>query len=367
MDRLTATYLIASEPADINARAESIAVEQSVEMPLAAIADPVIHETIVGRVESVIPVEKNLFEVRIALAVATTGHEIGQLLNMLFGNSSIQESVQLIDAELPPSLLSSFTGPRFGIEGLRRLTNAYDRPLTASALKPQGSPVEELARLCGTFARAGIDLIKDDHGLADQAFSPFAKRVAACQKAVAEANRETGGNCLYIPNLSGGPREILRQIRITHEEGVGMVMLAPMLQGLAVVKEMIDDHLNLPVLAHPAMAGASRIAPPLLIGKLFRLAGADAVVFPNYGGRFGYTSDTCQALAHAARGAWGALKPALPVPAGGMSVERVSEMIKTYGQDSVLLIGGGLLSAGEALYERSRAFVEEVAKAGQSE
>jgi ribulose-bisphosphate carboxylase large chain len=367
VDRLIATYLVVSDPAEIDARAEAIAVEQSVEMPLAAIADPMIHETIVGRVECVVPIAESLFEVRIGLAVATTGHEIGQLLNMLFGNSSIQESIQLIDAELPPSLLKSFSGPRFGIEGLRRLTNAYGRPLTASALKPQGSPVEELARLCGTFARAGIDLIKDDHGLADQAFSPFAKRVAACQKAVTAANRETGGHCVYIPNLSGGPRELFSQIRIAHEEGIGMAMLAPMLQGLAVVKEMIEDHLTVPVLAHPAMAGAARIAPPLLIGKLFRLIGADAVVFPNYGGRFGYTADTCRALAHAARGGWGDLKPVLPVPAGGMSVERVGEMIKTYGQDSVLLIGGGLLSAGEALYEKSRAFVEEVAKAGRNE
>jgi ribulose-bisphosphate carboxylase large chain len=367
MDRLIATYLVASEPAEIDARAAAIAVEQSVEMPLSAIADPVVRENIVGRVESVVPVEEGLFAVRIALAVATTGHEIGQLLNMLFGNSSIQENVQLTDAELPSSLLNSFPGPRFGIEGLRRLTGAFGRPLTASALKPQGSPVAELARLCGIFAQAGIDLIKDDHGLADQAFSPFAQRVVACQKAVAVANRETGGKSVYIPSLSGGPRDLLRQAHIIHEEGVGMAMLAPMLQGLAVVKEMIEDHLKVPVLAHPAMAGVSRIAPPLLIGKLFRLVGADAVVFPNYGGRFGYTAETCQVLAHAARGSWGGLKPSLPVPAGGMSVERVSEMIEVYGQDSVLLIGGGLLSAGEALYERSRAFVEEVAKAGKNE
>ena len=53
--------------------------------------------------------------------------------------------------------------------------------------------------------------------------------------------------------------------------------------------------------AHPTMGGAARIAPDLLIGKLFRLLGADAVIFPNHGGRFGYTPETCRRLADQAR------------------------------------------------------------------
>ena len=62
-------------------------------------------------------------------------------------------------------------------------------------------------------------------------------------------------------------------------------------------------------LAHPTMAGAARIAPPFLLGKLFRMLGADAVVFPNHGGRFGYSPDTCRALARAALNDAGWLAP----------------------------------------------------------
>jgi len=112
------------------------------------------------------------------------------------------------------------------------------------------------------------------------------------------------------------------------------------------------------LLAHPAFAGASRIAPPLLLGKLFRLFGADATIFPNHGGRFSYGRDTCLAIARASRDAWEGLAPILPVPAGGMSVERVPEMVADYGTDTMLLIGGGLLAAGDALPERSREFVK---------
>jgi ribulose-bisphosphate carboxylase large chain len=43
-----------------------------------------------------------------------------------------------------------------------------------------------------------------------------------------------------------------------------------------------------------------------------------------------------------------------------MSVERVPEMVADYGRDTMLLIGGGLLTAGDALLDRSREFVRRV-------
>jgi ribulose-bisphosphate carboxylase large chain len=50
----------------------------------------------------------------------------------------------------------------------------------------------------------------------------------------------------------------------------------------------------------------------------------------------------------------------MPVPAGGMSVERVPGMRATFGDDAMLLIGGSLLVAGDALEARCRAFVAAV-------
>jgi ribulose-bisphosphate carboxylase large chain len=54
----------------------------------------------------------------------------------------------------------------------------------------------------------------------------------------------------------------------------------------------------------------------------------------------------------------------LPVPAGGMSVERVPEMRGVFGNDTMLLIGGSLLAAGEQLFARCRAFVAAVRDQG---
>jgi ribulose-bisphosphate carboxylase large chain len=95
------------------------------------------------------------------------------------------------------------------------------------------------------------------------------------------------------------------------------------------------------------------------------LFGADATIFPNYGGRFSYSPETCLALAGAARLPWHGLRAIAPVPAGGMSVARVPEMLSVYGEDVILLIGGALLSAGAELFERSADFVNAVAATAQ--
>ena len=120
-------------------------------------------------------------------------------------------------------------------------------------------------------------------------------------------------------------------------------------------------------LTHPSLAGAARIAPPFHFGGLFRMLGADAVVFPNHGGRFGYSADTCRAIAMRSLEARNGLKPCVPVPAGGMSRERVGEMLEFYGTDIMLLIGGGLLEARERLTEATAAFVAEVQKRLESD
>jgi ribulose-bisphosphate carboxylase large chain len=140
-----------------------------------------------------------------------------------------------------------------------------------------------------------------------------------------------------------------------------MVLVAPALVGLPAFHELVRECLDVPVLAHPAYAGAARVAPPLLLGTLFRLLGADAVVFPNAGGRFAYSTQTCADIADRGRRPWPGMRAMLPVPAGGMSVERAAEVVRAYGNDTMLLVGGSLLAAGERLAERARAFVDAVA------
>jgi ribulose-bisphosphate carboxylase large chain len=353
--RFLAVYHLRSDAAAIEGRAQAIAVEQSVEMPLAAIDEPSVLSDIVGQVDDIAELSANVFEVRIALAIATVGADAAQLFNMLFGNSSLHEDVVLHDVELPDELAHMFGGPRHGIAGLRSRTGAHGRALTCSALKPQGFAPTRLADLAARFAAGGLDFVKEDHGLADQDFSPFAERVRLCAAAV------RGTRTRYVPSLSGDLDAMRRQVRLARNEGIDTVMIAPMLVGPANVQALVRAFPDIAFFAHPALGGAARIAPSLLIGRLFRLLGADVVIFPTYGGRFGYTPDTCRELALNAREPWADLQPTLPAPAGGIILDRVPEILDFYGPDMMLLIGGSLLSARERLSQETVAFTRTVA------
>ena len=362
MLRVQATYLVRSEARLIEARAQALAVEQSVEMPLAAISSPEVLQDIVAEVHEIAERELGIFEVRIGLSAATMGLDAGQLLNVLFGNTSVQEDVTLCDAKIPEKLVRHFAGPNRGIGGLRELCGAQNRALTCTALKPQGLPPKDLAALARKLARGGLDFIKDDHGLADQAYSPFAERVPACAEAVRHANEETGLQTRYVPSISGDLMQAADQVRLAQMEGIEAVMAAPMLLGVSNFNRLVRDFRRIAFFAHPAMAGASRIAPALLLGKLFRMFGADVTIYPNYGGRFSYAPETCKAIADAARDPSQPVQSCMPAPAGGMTLDRVPELLDFYGPDTMLLIGGSLLSARDRLQEAAAAFADSVAR-----
>ena len=364
MDTIQVIYRIESGARDVEARARAIAVEQSIEMPPHAVRNARVTDFVLGRVQDIVVDGPAHFRVTVSLAAETTGLEAGQLMNMLFGNSSLHPDLELVDVEVSNEFAGCFGGPRYGIAGLRRLTGADRRAMTCTALKPQGSTTAELAKLAACFAAAGIDLIKDDHGLADQPSAPFAERVEAIQQAVSEANRRTGHATLYAPSLTGGPRRQIAQFEAARRAGVGAILLAPMISGMGALQELAGE--GLPILAHPALSGTTRIAPDLLLGKLFRLAGADAVIYPNHGGRFSFSPQRCRDVADTARSQWHGLAPTMPVPAGGIHPDRVAELIDFYGPDVMLLIGGALLEAPD-IEAAARDFVERVASHAAAE
>jgi ribulose-bisphosphate carboxylase large chain len=345
-ERFSVVYHVRSDAASIEARAAGIAVEQSVEMPLAGIDEPAILSDVVGAVEQIDDLGDDTFSVRIGLAVATVGDDPGQFLNMLFGNTSLHDDVILRDVSVP----ERFRASAGGTPELRRRLGVPKRAFTGSALKPQGLSPERLASLAARFAAGGLDFIKDDHGLADQAYSPFATRVPLIAAAVERTTR-------YIPSLTGDLDRLRAQVKIAVDCGLDCMMVAPMIAGFPAVWALTRAFPQVTFFAHPSMGGAARIAPELLIGKLFPALGCGAVIFPTYGGRFGYSPATCREIAANAR-------PSLAVPAGGIVLNRVPELLDFYGPDTMLLIGGSLLLARDRITEETAAFAQAVARHG---
>ena len=223
------------------------------------------------------------------------------------------KTLRLRTSSCPLIWLSGFGGPHSGIAGLRRRVGRPRHPLTCAAhqaARPAASRAcrsdlplrsrphrfhqgRSCARRSGLFARSG------------SALSPAPPRLA-------RAAAETGHPTRYVPNLSGNLDRLREQAAIARGEGLDTLLIAPMLVGLPAFHAISRDYPDMAFLAHPAMAGAARIAPPLLLGKLFRLFGADAVIFPHHGGRFGYSAATCEAIARLAREPLGALPPSHP-------------------------------------------------------
>src|ERR1700685_2311125 len=86
---------------DLEARVESLLLEQTVELPRVALRDKFVLENIVGRLISTEAIDANKKRVTIDFPIIATADDPAQFLNVLFGNSSIQEHVMLADFELP--------------------------------------------------------------------------------------------------------------------------------------------------------------------------------------------------------------------------------------------------------------------------
>ena len=360
--RFFAVYRVAGNKQEARARAWDICLEQTVELPLDVVPEGFVCDQIIGRIES-LRKEGDGYRAVISYAVGCAADELPQLLNVLFGNISIKPGIRLERFALPPSLLRSFKGPRFGRAGMRRRLGASRRPLLCAALKPMGLSPEELADLAHRFALGGIDIVKDDHGLTDQRYARFEERVRLCAKAVAKANRKTGFRCAYAPNITGPYTELLDRGRFAREVGAGALLVSPGLTGLDAMRAVADDsRMGLPILSHPAFQGSSVLQPEsgishyALFGQIARLAGADASIYPNYGGRFAFSRAECRSIVEGCRVPMGHLRPILPCPGGGMSLDRVPELLRFYGNEVILLVGGGLLSHGPDVVLTCRTF-----------
>lgn len=361
-DRFSVTYRLTGSEKDARARAEDICIEQTVEFPADEVPEGIIRDHVFGRIELFEPWGHESFKAIISYAVEIAAGELTQFLNIVFGNSSIKPGIRVEHLDLPEALLRCFKGPRFGREGLRNLLNIPKRPLLSTAIKPMGLSSQELADLAYQFARGGMDIIKDDHGLSNQCCSPFEERVKRCADAVQRAGAETGQRTIYVANITAPHSEVMKRARMAKDAGAGGLMVAPGLIGFDLMRELTDDDsIALPVLTHPALQGSfvtssHGMSHGVIFGQLARLAGADATIFPNFSGRFSFSREECREIARATSDPLGHLKSIFPAPGGGMGLDRIPEMLETYGRDLIFLIGGGLFKHGPDLVENCRYF-----------
>ena len=152
------------------------------------------------------------------------------------------------------------------------------------------------------------------------------------------------------------------QIDLARREGVRLV-IAPMVCGVATLVSLKREFGDMMFIAHPSLGGL-RIAPQALFGKLFRLFGADAMIFPNYGGGF-RTRARCATRLPGTTRRRGTTAPDLAYTCRGHERRTRGRNRPRIRTDSMLLIGGALLAEHEQLAARSTEFVNAVAAAAE--
>jgi ribulose-bisphosphate carboxylase large chain len=366
-DRFHVHYLVTGSEEEARVKAEQVTVEQTVEFPVHLIPESDITRFLVGQIERFEKVGEGRYAVTISYAVESAGADLPQLLNVIQGLSSLILGVRVERLEFPDSLLRLYRGPRFGRKGWRDAVKVYDRPLLCTALKPMGLSPQQLADMAYQCALGGLDIVKDDHGITDLVFCPFEERVQRCVEAVAKANRETGLSCIYAVNVSASVDRIVERARFARQAGAGAVMIAPATTGFDSMRLIADDdRVDLPIISHPTLSGNfvtnvdGGFSHYAYYGQLHRLAGADAVVFVNYGGRFPVVREDCEGVMAGCAVPMAHFKPIMPCVGGGMKFDRIPELREVYGSDSIFLIGGGLHSASDDLVANARRFLQLV-------
>lgn len=374
--RFTATYRIAAPTYEEAKKiAFAIAVEQTIECPYELVDGTPIADTIVGQIEDLKKAEAGAYYATISYEPEAVGDEMAELLNMLFGNTSLQPGVRLMSFELPETMYNNYPGPRFGRSGLRDLCGVPRGPIFMSAIKPLGRSPKELAQMVYDLALGGCPIIKDDHSLMDQHYAPFKERVLQCVMALADAKEKTGRKSMYIANCTTDGLGFLERAYQAKEIGADGIMAAPAITGFTMIRDLArDPDFGLPIFLHPCFSGPqvlsqdAGISPFCYYGQLSRLAGADAVIFTSFGGRFSFSQDTCQKIAEGTESKMADLRTSFPVPSGGMRWQLFKEMVRIYGPDTIFLVGGALQTEGPDLTANTKFFLEKLAEAaGESD
>jgi ribulose-bisphosphate carboxylase large chain len=136
------------------------------------------------------PVVRRTAEVTLSWPIENMGPSLPNLLATVAGNLFELKpfsGLKLLDVSLPPAFLSAYLGPQFGVEGTRRLTGVYRRPIIGTIIKPSvGLTPEQTAAQVKMLVEAGVDFIKDDELQSDGPHCPFEQRVPAVLRVLSE-------------------------------------------------------------------------------------------------------------------------------------------------------------------------------------
>lgn len=325
---------------DIEKAALALAVGQSIGNPdiRSPLETPVLIKKHRATVESV---SGNMATIRFPAVNFSRRDGIAYLMSVLLGGQmdiDLVESCKLLDVDFGP-LLRRFPGPSYGLEGIRDLTGAYDRPLIGGIVKPKiGLTPDQLAEVCYEMAAGGIDFIKEDEILGDPPWCPLKKRVPA----VAEALK--GFKTLYAPSITADGDEVVRRAKLIKSLGATAVHLN-LWSGLGAylnVRKKVDIPLFFQKSGDKVFTTGPYSLRFTLMCKFIRLIGCDFTHIGMWGGYMSEPQEELEARLDALQGHWFEAPKVVPSFSCGAHPGMVRALVNRFGNDIMISSGGAI-------------------------
>ena len=244
--------------------------------------------------------------------------------------------VKLLDISFPDNYLAQFEGPKFGIDGIRDMLGAYNRPIFFGVVKPNiGLQPEHFAEIAYQSWLGGLDIAKDDEMLADVPWSTTRKRTKLLGKARLRAEKVTGDKKIYLANITDEVDKMIEQHDIAVANGANALLLNAVPVGLSAVR-MLRKHTKVPLIGHfPFIAAFTRLKKfgvhSRVVTKLQRLAGLDAIIMPGFGNRMMTPEQEVRDNIEECLNEMGTVKRSLPVPGGSDSALTLESVYRKVG------------------------------------
>lgn len=294
--------------------------------------------------------EARTWSIEIAYPTRNMGDQIPLLLANVYGECASWRGLKLTDLQLPQPFVSGFHGPKLGMDGIRKLVDAQDRPLLITIMKPSiGLSAKESAAVFYQAAIGGSDAVKDDEKLVSQPHSHFLDRVREHGAAARAAYEETGHRTLYFVNITDRPDRLVANALAAVEAGASALMVDFLTVGISALSMLADDPaISVPIMGHLAFAGAlynspwSGLSSHLVLGMLPRLAGADVVVYPSHLGTLPFSRAHALRLTGTLTDPFHQLRRTVPMAGGGLHAALVPQLVTDLGIDWAFGAGGAV-------------------------
>ncbi len=346
-DDLICDFYLEPDGIDIKVAAGGVAAESSIgtwtELTTAKPYARKLHATVFemnGRnIRVAYPV--NLFE------AANMPNILSSIAGNVFGLAGLK-NLRLNDVCFPSNIVRGFGGPKYGIDGIRKLLGIRDRPLVGTIIKPKlGLKTMDHAKVAYEAWVGGCDVVKDDENLSSQEFNPFEERVTATLESRDKAEKETGEKKVYMANVTSETNRMLERAQFIKDHGGRYAMVDILTCGFAALQTLRSQNFNLVIHGHRAghAAFTKNIKHGIsmkVIAKASRMIGVDQLHVGTAVGKMSETKEEVLENCNALKSHMDSLKPVLPVASGGLHPALVPSLIDIFGLDLAIQAGGGI-------------------------